>query len=138
MANLSPEEVDVLVDILRRNYYYITPTPVFDSRGDVIRFNRPMHPPDDIRMMQLIDKAGGFTMPAHDKVMLSVQYARKAKTVGGGYSLSAWNMGDIEAALEDTKDIDHPEILAFRTALHDEIERRGCIESPPQAAAPLH
>lgn len=137
MANLSAEEVIVLVDALRRNFLYVTPTPVFRN-GETVRFNVTMHAPDYLEMMDLIERAGGWTMPAHDKAVVAVQFARKAKTAGAGYALSSWNMGDIEAALEDTKDIDHPELVAFRTALHAEIERRGCIEAPPQAALPLH
>ena len=138
MADLSPEEVTVLVDALRRNFLYVTPTPVFRN-GETVRFNVTMHAPDYLEMMDLIQRAGGWTMPIHDKAVIAVQFARKAKTAAGsGYVLSNWCMGDIEAALEDTKDIDHPELVAFRTALHAEIERRGCIEALPQAALPLH
>lgn len=121
-----------LIDILARNFQYQSPTPVIEG-GKVVRYNLAMFADDYKRMMGIVTAAGGFFMPQKDRERLAIEFAEKAKTVGGGWDLSKWSMGELAAAHEDVKGI--PELGLFDQAIDKEIKARTA-KSPSDTAEP--
>jgi hypothetical protein len=118
-----------LVDIVRRNWLYASPTPVIED-GIVTRYNLTIFASDYRSMMAIATAAGGFVMPRADRDELAKQFAAKARTAGGEYDLSKWNIGELAAAHDDIKGLG--ELADFDKAIGEEIKRRA-IDDPARS-----
>jgi len=111
-----------LVDVLRRNFLYQSPTPVLED-GRIARYNLTMFADDYKKMMGSLSAAGGFVMPPGDRERLIREFSEKARTAAGGYDLANWSRGELAAAYEDVKGIE--ELSAFFEAVGKEIKSRS-------------
>jgi hypothetical protein len=111
-----------LLDILGRNLIYQTPTPVIEE-GKTVRYNVTMHASDYERMMGIVTASNAVVVTKADRLELMRQFAAKARGADGAHDLTAWSLGEVKEALEDT--LEFPEELAgFRAALIADLRRR--------------
>lgn len=128
---LTQQQVLNLVDALRRNLLYQTVQPVF---LDGQNLDEPDHVIVKIRpksyevIMNLIGKAGGWTLPAETKREIEAQSdARRRLAFGNGtdFNFAALTIGDLYAMYEELGVADLPDDLnRLRVAVGEEIKDR--------------
>lgn len=121
---LSRKERQELVDLLRRNLLYQTPRPLFAEPGDE-------HPTwVDVRLvfahqqriLQLIHRAGGWTLPPEEKkkvLMAHEERARVAYADGVDYDFTGLSYGELVAMYQELEGV--AELQQFRKAIGDQI-----------------
>lgn len=121
---LNRKERQELVDLLRKNFLYQTPRPIFADAGNE-------HPAwvdmrllfeHQQRILQLIHKAGGWVLPPEERATLLAKHeenARRAHGDGVDYDFSHLSYGDLIAMHAELEGVD--ELAPFRAAIADEI-----------------
>ena len=125
------KKLEKLANIILRNFKYQTPTPVVEE-GKPVRYVVAVFAEDFRRMLDIANSEGTFVMSTADQERLAVEYAEQAKTVAGGYDLSKWSMGQLEAAYEDTAGIE--QLKDFNAAISGEIKIRTRASTAAPAA----
>lgn len=121
---LNRKERDELVDLLRKNLLYQTPKPVFRDNADAhptwvdLRFVFTHQQ----RILLLLHKAGGWTMPKDEKQKLLQKHEEAARTAHGDgidYDFEHLSYGDLVSMHTELEGIE--EMALFREAIADEI-----------------
>ena len=121
---LNRKERAELVDLLRKNLIYQTPKPVFREHSDPhptwvdLRFVFAHHQ----RILLLLHKAGGWTMPKDEKQKLLQKHEEEARTAHGDgvdYDFEHLSYGDLVAMHVELEGIE--EMALFRRAISAEI-----------------
>ena len=121
--NLSPIEVDQLVDDLRRQFLFQTATRIFKG-VEIDRVNVAVQWPAYCRIMDMINRAGGFQPPKEHRQELLRMHAEKARTVGiGTYNLRDWSAGELSMAIDEAAGVE--QLNDFSAACESEIKTRG-------------
>jgi hypothetical protein len=138
---LSRSEVNQLVDALRRQMLYQVPQPVFvDTPGAGVpqkleemepdHLVLKMRPKAYIAIMQLIGKAGGWTLPEFEKAKMLKEHAARARAAladGRNYDFAKTTDDDLRVMYDELERV--PELADFRRAVTDElITRRKSAE----------
>lgn len=128
-VGLTQEQVLNLIDCLRRQLLYQTPQPVFKSGGsepDYVLVK--MKPLTYSVVMQLIAKAGGWTLPEEAKRELQTTSTERHKFAFGNgkeFNFTGLTLADLYAMYGELGIDDLPDDLTrFRIAIGDEITNR--------------
>jgi hypothetical protein len=125
---LANKEVKELVDLLRKNLVYQTPRPLFAALED----EHPTHV--EVRMLfqhhqrilELLHKAGGWTLPPDEKAKVMARHEEAARVAYGdgvNYDLSHLSFGDLVGMHAELEGV--PEMKPFRDAIADAMKERS-------------
>lgn len=125
---LNKKERLELVDLLRKNMLYQTPRPVFADASD----EHPTHVdlrfvfPHQQRILQLLHKAGGWTLPKSEQENILRKHEEAARVAYGDgvdYDLSHLSYGDMLNMYRELEGVE--ELAPFRDAIKDALEHQG-------------
>lgn len=130
-AGLNRKEYRELANLLRKNMLYQTPRPVFSSDED----DRPTWVDlrfvfdHQQRILQLLHKHGGWTLPKSEKDNLLRRHEERARAAlgdGTDYDLSHLTYGEMVAMYRELDGIN--ELAPFREAIGEALAgaERGC------------
>lgn len=124
-SGLNRREYRELVNLLRKNMLYQTPRPVFADSEDEkptwvdMRFVFDHQQ----RILQLLHKHGGWTLPKSEKEKLLAKHeeaARRAYGDGISYDLSHLTYGEMVAMYQELLDIN--DMIDFREAIREALQ----------------
>ncbi len=123
---LGPAEVQELVDALRRNLMYQTPTVKFDDAGNpaphvTVRFYHD----DLVDICRLCEKQGGWDISDEQKQQLHVARMTRlfAAVEGGEIDLTQMDAGSLMALSEDAEALEEGQAVA--DSCRAELRRRA-------------
>ena len=120
---LTEKEVEMLVDLLRRQLLFQTATRIFKGI-EIERVHVAIMWEPYCLLMELINKAGGFSPPKECRQALLAAHAEKARDVGTGkYDLKGWSAGELAMAIDEAKEVH--QLATFAEACEAELKTRG-------------
>ena len=128
---LSAQQTQELVDTLRRQFLYQTPTAALKpgSSTEIDYLVVAIKPDAYETMFNLIQSAGGWEMPREDKLRLMKMHEGQIKDADGKYQLEDFNAGDLQTIYADTEGFE--ELAALRAAAKAELESRMATPAKP-------
>ncbi len=122
---LNRKERQELVDLLRKNFLYQTPRPIFADNADEhpVWVDMRLLFGHQQRILALIHKAGGWVMPPEEQAKLLAKHEEKARRAHGDgvdYDFSHLSYGDLVQMHVELEGVD--ELAPFRKAVGEELE----------------